>query len=84
VGNDEKWGGTLFDTPAPICSPIILKLDNKDYITYISENYKTFNEKAKNNFSTIKIIPTIKNQENDDSFYANMSSSDIESYIIVP
>jgi hypothetical protein len=84
VGNDEKWGGTLFDTPAPICSPIILKPDNKDYITYISENYKTFNEKAKNNFSTIKIIPTIKNQENDDSFYANMSSSDIESYIIVP
>lgn len=84
TGNSEKWGGTLFDTPAPICSPIIFKADGGNYITYISDYYKTFNEKVKNNYSTIKIIPTVKNQENDDDFYSNLSSSDIESYIIVP
>ena len=84
IGDNEKWGGTLFDTPAPICSPIILKPEKEAYITYIYDNYTAFNEKAKNNYSTIKIIPTVKNQENDEKFYANMSSSGIESYIIVP
>ena len=42
------------------------------------------NDKAKNNFSTIKIIPTIKNQPENPDFYEKMSESKAESYIILP
>ncbi|MBR5246174.1 MAG: hypothetical protein IKV25_02235 [Clostridia bacterium] len=83
-GDAEKWGGTLFDTAAQMCSPIILPPENGDYITYIENNYIVMNDKAKNNFSTVKIIPTVKNTVLNDQFYNNLSSSKAESYIIIP
>ena len=83
-GNQEKWGGTLFDTAASICSPLILPQENSDYIQYIENNYTVMNDKAKNNFSTIKIVPTVKNQTEDIDFYKKLSKSDAESYIIIP
>lgn len=83
-GNQEKWGGTLFDTAASICSPLILPQENSDYVEYIENNYTVMNDRAKNNFSTIKIIPTVKNQTEDVGFYEKLSESSAESYIIVP
>ena len=83
-GNQEKWGGTLFDTQASICSPLILPQENSDYIEYIANNYTVMNDRAKNNFSTIKVVPTVKNQSEDVDFYKNLSKSGAESYIIIP
>ena len=40
--------------------------------------------KAKNNFSTIKVIPTVKNSIKSSDFYINLASSRTESYIIIP
>ena len=83
-GDTEKWGGTLFDTTAQMCSPIILPPENSDYITYIENNYIVMNDKAKNNFSTVRIIPTVKNPVISDEFYDILASSKAESYIIIP
>lgn len=83
-GNMEKWGGTLFDSPAQMCSPLITPPETGDYITYIENNYVVINDKAKNNYSTVKAIPTVKNTLMDDHFYKSLSSSRAESYIIIP
>lgn len=83
-GNQEKWGGTLFDTAASICSPLLLPQENSNYVEYIANNYTVMNSKAKSNFSTIKIVPTVKNQTEDVSFYEKLSESTAESYIIIP
>ena len=83
-GNAEKWGGTLFDTAAPVCSPLLLKPDNGDYTEYIANAYTVYNDTVKNNFSTIKVIPTVNDQTDDPSFYENLARSHAESYIIVP
>ena len=83
-GNQEKWGGTLFDTAASICSPVLLPQENSDYVEYIENNYTVMNDRAKNNFSTIKIVPTVKNQSEDVNFYEKLSESTAESYIIIP
>lgn len=83
-GDTEKWGGTLFDTAAQMCSPIILPPENSDYITYIENNYIVMNDKAKNNFSTVRIIPTVKNPVISDEFFDILASSKAESYIIIP
>lgn len=83
-GNMEKWGGTLFDTSAHICSPILENPSNGNYIEFIENSYVVYNDKAQNNFSTVKVIPTIKNQVENPEFYEILSSSKAESYIIVP
>ena len=83
-GNQEKWGGTLFDTAASICSPMLTPPENSDYIEYIENNYTVMNDRVKNNFSTIKVVPTVKNQAEDVNFYEKLSKSSAESYIIVP
>lgn len=83
-GDSEKWGGSLFDTSAPVCSPLLTPAENSDYISFIENTYIVMNDKAKNNFSTIKIIPTVKNQPEDPDFYEKMSESKAESYIILP
>ena len=83
-GNQEKWGGTLFDTAASICSPVLLPQEKSDYVEYIENNYTVMNDRAKNNFSTIKIVPTVKNQSEDVNFYEKLSESTAESYIIIP
>ncbi len=83
-GDSEKWGGSLFDTSAPICSPLLTPPNDSDYIDYIENNYIVMNNKAKNNFSTIKVIPTVKNQPENTDFYKNLSESTAESYIILP
>lgn len=83
-GNAELWGGTLFDTAASVCSPYMEALDGSDYISYIGEKYISLNENVKNNFSTIRAIPTVKNQPSDADFYKKIAQSEAESYIIVP
>ena len=83
-GNQEKWGGTLFDTSAPVCSPLLTPPSDSNYIEFIENNYIVMNDKAKNNFSTIKVIPTIKKQPEDALFYEKLSESKAESYIILP
>ncbi len=83
-GNDEKWGGTLFDTAAHMCSPLLESPGSGNYIEYIENSYLVFNDKAKNNFSTVKVIPTIKNPIENQEFYENIASSKAESYIIIP
>lgn len=84
TGNTEKWGGTLFDTAANICSPVLEAPANGDFLTYIENSYLVLNNKAKNNFSTVKVIPTIKNPIENPEFYEDLSSSEAQSYIIVP
>ncbi len=83
-GDTEKWGGNLFDTAAPVCSPVLNPPENSSYIEFIENNYIVMNDKAKNNFSTIKIIPTIQNQSENADFYEKISESKAESYIILP
>ncbi len=83
-GNVEKWGGVLFDTPAHMCSPRIEPPEGGDYITYIENSYIVMADKAKNNYSTVRAFPTIKNPYTDDQFYKTLSSSKAESYIIIP
>lgn len=83
-GNSEKWGGTLFDTSAHISSPLLEDPGNGNYIEYIENSYIVYNDKAKNNFSTTKVIPTIKNSVKNNDFYVNLASSRTESYIIIP
>ncbi|MCH5191743.1 MAG: hypothetical protein J1F23_06215 [Oscillospiraceae bacterium] len=83
-GDAEKWGGTLFDTAAPVCSPLLLKPADGDYTEYIENAYTVYNDTVKNNFSTIRVIPTVINQTDDPSFYEKLARSHAESYIIVP
>ena len=83
-GDTEKWGGSLFDTSATVCSPMLTPPNDSNYIEYIENNYIVMNDKAKNNFSTIKVIPTVKNQPENTDFYKNLSESKAKSYIILP
>ncbi len=83
-GDTEKWGGTLFDTSASVCSPILEVPQSGDYVEFIENNYIVMNDKAKNNFSTLKVIPTVKNQSEDTSFFEKLAKSSAESYIIIP
>ena len=83
-GNTEKWGGTLFDTAAHICSPLLENPNSSDFISYIENIYLVYNDKAQNNFSTVKVIPTIKIPVENLDFYEKLSSSKAESYIILP
>lgn len=83
-GNEQLWGGTLFDTAASVCSPMIAEPDSGDYIKYVGDKYVVMNENVKNNFSTIKVIPTVNNNPDDPDFYEKMAQSSAESYIIIP
>ncbi len=83
-GDDELWGGNLFDTQAPVCSPLISNSDIENYVEYVADTYAVLNNEVKNNFSTIKVIPTVKNQTEDKEFYTELASSGADSYIIVP
>lgn len=83
-GNTEKWGGTLFDSAAHICSPLLTAPENSDYVSYIENTYIVLNNNAQNNFSTVKIIPTVKKPVEGLDFYEKLSSSKAESYIILP
>jgi|GEM_PF-6250986 len=83
-GDIERWGGTLFDTAASICSPEINITTESDYVDFVANTYIVMNDKVKNNFSTIKVIPTVKNQAENPDFYKNLSESKAESYIIMP
>lgn len=83
-GDTEKWGGTLFDTAAAVCSPLISVPEGSDYVEFIADSYIVMNDNAKNNFSTLKIIPTVKNQPEDIEFYEKLAESKADSYIIVP
>lgn len=85
VGGDaEKLGGTLFDTAASVCSPLIEKPESGDYISLIETEYAKLNDSVKNNFTTLKVVPTVKNQPEDTNFYEKLSLSAAKSYIIVP
>ncbi len=84
TGDIEKWGGTLFDTPAHMCSPTLQQPSTGDFVSFIENTYIVLNGKAANNFSTMKIVPTVKIQPENNNFYKNLSSSKAESYIIIP
>ncbi len=84
TGDTEKWGGTLFDTPAHMCSPTLQQPSTGDFVSFIENNYIVLNGKAANNFSTMKIVPTVKIQAENTDFYKKLSSSKAESYIIIP
>lgn len=81
-GNDEKWGGTLFDSAAAGCSPEIPMSEN--YSKYAGDMWKVLNERAKNNFSTLKCIPTVKNCPENENFYRELNENGAQSYIIIP
>lgn len=83
-GDAEKWGGTLFDTAASICSPFIAKPDGGDYADFVKAKTSELNTAAQNNFSTIKVIPTVQNQPDDGEFFKKMASESEFSYIILP
>lgn len=81
-GDAEKWGGTLFDSAAAGCSPEIPVSEN--YAKYAGDMWKVLNERAKNNFSTLKCIPTVKDYPENESFYKELNENGAESYIIIP
>lgn len=81
-GDTEKWGGTLFDSAAAASSPEIPVSEN--YAKYAGDMWKVLNERAKNNFSTLKCIPTVKDQPENKSFYRELNENGAQSYIIIP
>lgn len=81
-GDGEKWGGTLFDSAAAGCSPEIPVSDN--YAKYAGDMWKLLNERAKNNFSTLKCVPTLKNLPENEDFYRQLNENGAQSYIIIP
>lgn len=81
-GNSEKWGGTLFDSAAAVCSPEIPVTD--DYAKYVGNLWLVLNDRAKNNFTTLKVVPTVKDLPENDGFYEELSACGAESYIIIP
>lgn len=81
-GDNEKWGGTLFDSAAAACSPEIPVSEN--YAKYAGDMWKVLNERAKNNFSTLKCIPAVKEQPKNEHFYRELNENGAESYIIIP
>lgn len=81
-GSDEKWGGTLFDSAAHGCSPEIPVSDN--YAEYVGDMWTILNERAKNNYSTLKCIPTVKNIPDNENFYDELAKNGAQSYIIIP
>lgn len=81
-GDDEKWGGTLFDSAAAGCSPEIPVSEN--YAKYAGDMWTVLNERAKNNFSTLKCIPTVKDAPENENFYKELEGYGAQSYIIIP
>lgn len=82
-GDSEKWGGTLFDSAAAVCSPDIPKTD-ENYAKYVSNLWLVLNDKAKNNFTTLKVIPKVHSTVENEEFLAELTSAGAESYIIIP
>lgn len=81
-GNSEKWGGTLFDSAAAGCSPEIPMSDN--YAKYVGDLWLVLNERAKNNFSTLIVIPTVKDCPENEQFYKELNENGAHSFIIIP
>ncbi len=82
-GSDEdRYGGSLFDTAAAACSPLMKKTD--DYIEDVEKEYLSLKSSAANNFTTLNVIMTVHELSEDTDFYTNLSDSEIGSYIIVP
>ncbi|MCR4594853.1 MAG: putative glycoside hydrolase [Clostridiales bacterium] len=82
-GSDtEKYGGSLFDTAAAACSPLIKRTDN--YTTSVANEYNRLKEQAANNFSTINVIMTVHDSADNTGFYEELSAAGVDSYIIVP
>lgn len=81
-GDAERFGGTLFDSAAAICSPVIPSAEN--YAQAVSEKNAEYTELAKNNFSTLKVVPTLQIQPENPDFYSQLEKIGVTSYIIVP
>lgn len=81
-GNSEKWGGTLFDSAAAVCSPDIPVTEN--YIEHVGNLWLVLNDKAKDNFTTLKVVPTVHNMPENEHFLSELASAGAESYIIIP
>ena len=83
-GNEEKYGGTLSDSSAVFCSPLIDLEENTPYLDGIQREILALNECVKNNFTTIKAIPTIKSEPFEKTFLDGLLEKGAETYIIVP
>lgn len=81
-GDSEKWGGTLFDSAAAACSPEIPVSEN--YAKYAGDMWKVLNDRAKNNFSALKCIPTLREYPENEHFYRELNENGAQSYIIIP
>lgn len=81
-GDSEKWGGTLFDSAAAGCSPEIPMSDN--YAKYAGDLWLVLNERAKSNFSTLIVIPTVKDCPDNEQFYKELTENGAQSFIIIP
>ena len=82
-GSDtEKYGGSLFDTAAAACSPVIKKTD--DYTAAVAKEYTRLKSQAANNFTTLNVIMTVHDISGNTGFYGELSSAGVDSYIIVP
>ena len=81
-GDGERWGGTLFDSAAAACSPEIP--DSENYAKYVGDMWKVLNDRAKNNFSTLNCIPTVKDRPENRQFYSELNENGAQSYIIIP
>lgn len=81
-GDSEKWGGTLFDSAAAGCSPEIPMSDN--YAKYAGDLWLVLNERAKSNYSTLIVIPTVKDCPENEQFYKELNENGANSFIIIP
>ncbi len=81
-GDSEKWGGTLFDSAAAACSPEIPVVD--EYAKHVGNLWTVLNDRAKNNFTTLRVVPTVHENVENDNFYSELASFGAESYIIIP
>ena len=81
-GSDTaRYGGSLFDTAAAACSPLMKKTDN--YLADVEKEYIELKDRSANNFTTLNIIMTMYEISEDTDFYTKLSDSKIGSYIIV-
>ena len=83
-GDSELYGGSLFDSAAAVCSPVIAAPEEGDYAVYAAERCAELNESVKNNFTTIKVIPTLTEQSSSANLPAQLIKAGVDSFIITP
>lgn len=82
-GDSNLYGGSLFDSAAAVCSPVISAPGEGDYAVYAAELCEELNESVKNNFTTIKVIPTLTDSGGAD-LPKRLTAAGVDSFIITP